>query len=84
MIDEILDTLGLVNGATLQSVQRKLGVDTPTAMRLFALREAVTALRARQQEAEQLLREAVEILDCDADFDELAERIDAYLAKETV
>lgn len=42
-LQEILTALGFVEGATLQSVQRRLLVDTPTAMRLLAMRETVRA-----------------------------------------
>lgn len=40
---EILESLGLVPGATILSVQRRLHVNTPNAMRLLALRELLAS-----------------------------------------
>lgn len=45
-IVEKLEGLGLVAGATIRSVQRQLGVDISTAMRLLALREGLSVLLA--------------------------------------
>jgi hypothetical protein len=46
IVGELMADLGLVDGATLASVQRRLHVDAPTGMRLLALREAFKAITA--------------------------------------
>ena len=46
---DALADLGLADGATISSVQRKARVDTPTAMRLLAVHAAYRALAAAQQ-----------------------------------
>ena len=70
--------------AVLEASHQRLREELAAAMQLMrAFQLEVTALRARQQEAERLLRELIVLSWVDPiRGKELAQRIDAYLAKE--